>query len=62
MAVAGAEVLTGVGLSKRIAEEQVALRRVATLVARAVPPDEVFAAVAAAVGRVLRADVTVLSR
>jgi PAS domain S-box-containing protein len=31
----------------RLAEEQAALRRVATLVARAVPPDEAFGAVAA---------------
>jgi hypothetical protein len=33
------------------AEEQAALRRVATLVARAAPPEEVFAAVAAEVGQ-----------
>ena len=44
------------------AEEQAALRRVATLVARAAPPEEVFAAVTAEVGRVLSADVTVLNR
>jgi GAF domain-containing protein len=44
------------------AEEQAALRRVATLVARAAPAEEVFAAVTAEVGRVLAADVTVLSR
>ena len=44
------------------AEEQAALRRVATLVARAAPPEEVFAAVTAEVGRVLSADVTFLSR
>ena len=44
------------------AEEQAALRRVATLVARAAPPQEVFAAVAAETGRVLAADVTALSR
>ena len=35
------------------AEEQAALRRVATLVARAAPPEEVFAAVAAEAGRLL---------
>jgi signal transduction histidine kinase len=46
----------------RIADEQAALRRVATLVARAVPPEEVFAAVAAEVGHLLEADFTVLSR
>jgi signal transduction histidine kinase len=37
----------------RMAEEQAALRRVATLVARAAPPDEVFAAVAEEAGRLL---------
>ena len=37
----------------RLAEEQAALRRVATLVARGVPPEEVFAAVAEEVGRLL---------
>jgi signal transduction histidine kinase len=44
------------------AEEQAALRRVATLVAGGAPAEDVFAAVAAEVGRVLSADVTVLSR
>jgi signal transduction histidine kinase len=44
------------------AEEQAALRRVATLVARAAPPDEVFAAVATEVGRLLAADIIVLNR
>jgi signal transduction histidine kinase len=44
------------------AEEQAALRRVATLVARAAPPEEVFAAVTAEVGRVLSADVAGMSR
>ncbi len=48
--------------SERFAEEQAALRRVATLVARAAPPDEVFAAVAAEVGGVLSADHTTLNR
>jgi GAF domain-containing protein len=56
------EVLTAVGLSKRIAEEQAALHRVATLVARAAAPAEVFAAVTAEVGRLLKADFTVLIR
>ena len=36
-----------------LAEEQAALRRVATLVASGVPPEEVFAAVTAEVGRLL---------
>ncbi|MDX6239366.1 MAG: hypothetical protein QOG10_4181, partial [Kribbellaceae bacterium] len=40
----------------RLLEEQAALRRVATLVARGLPPDEVFAAVAQEVGHVLGAD------
>jgi signal transduction histidine kinase len=39
-----------------LAEEQAALRRVATLVARGVPAGEVFAAVAQEVGHVLAAD------
>jgi signal transduction histidine kinase/CHASE3 domain sensor protein len=38
---------------RRVAEEQAALRRVATLVARGAPPAAVFAAVAEEVGRVL---------
>ncbi|WP_433294572.1 sensor histidine kinase [Pseudonocardia sp. CA-142604] len=42
-------------LSDRIAGEQAALRRVATLVARAAPPEEVFAAVAEEAGRLLGA-------
>ncbi|QYN18736.1 GAF domain-containing sensor histidine kinase [Amycolatopsis sp. DSM 110486] len=41
--------------SDRIAREQAALRRVATLVARATPPEEVFAAVAEEAGRLLGA-------
>ena len=44
------------------AEEQAALRRVATLVARAAPPEEVFAVVAAEAGQLLGADFTVMSR
>ncbi|HEY2319130.1 MAG TPA: GAF domain-containing protein [Solirubrobacteraceae bacterium] len=45
-----------------LADEQAALRRVATLVARGVPETELFAAVTAEVGRVLRVDVAALSR
>jgi signal transduction histidine kinase len=45
-----------------LAEEQAALRRVATLVARGVPPPEVFAAVAREVGRLLGVDATHLGR
>jgi signal transduction histidine kinase len=44
------------------AEEQAALRRVATLVARGAPPEEVFAAVAEEVGRLLGTDFTIMSR
>ncbi len=47
---------------RRVADEQAALRRMATLVARAAPPPTVFAAVAAEVGRLLSADQTFLSR
>jgi signal transduction histidine kinase len=46
----------------RLAEEQAALRRVATLVARATPPHEVFAAVAEEVGRLLAVDFAILVR
>jgi signal transduction histidine kinase len=45
-----------------LAEEQAALRRVATLVARGVPPGEVFAAVAQEVGSVLEAEATTIAR
>jgi signal transduction histidine kinase len=44
------------GELSRLANEQAALRRVATLVARGVPPAEVFAAVAEEVGRLLGTD------
>ena len=47
---------------RAIAEEQAALRRVATLVARGESPEDVFAAVAAEVGRVLGVDYTATSR
>jgi signal transduction histidine kinase len=46
----------------QLAEEQAALRRVATLVARATPPEQVFAAVAEEVGRLLAADFAILVR
>ena len=45
-----------------LTEEQAALRRVATLVARESPPDEVFAAVAEELGRLLGATSTALYR
>ena len=62
MAAAGVEVLTIVRPSERIAEEQAALRRVATLVAGGAPPEAVFAVVAEEVGRLLEVDFTILSR
>ncbi len=46
----------------RLAEEQAALRRVATLVAQATPPQQVFAAVAEEVGRLLAVDFAILVR
>jgi signal transduction histidine kinase len=59
---AGVEILMASGPSDRIAEEQSALRRVATLVAGGAPPEEVYAAVTAEVGQVLSVDITVLDR
>ena len=47
---------------RRIADEQAALRRVATVVARAAPSQEVFAAVIAEAGRVLGVDRAFLVR
>jgi predicted ATPase/signal transduction histidine kinase len=47
---------------RRIADEQAALRRVATLVARAAPPPEVFASVAEEAGRLLAVDFAILVR
>ena len=46
----------------RLAEEQAALRRVATLVARGAPPEEVFAAVTEEVGRLLGGDLAGMAR
>jgi GAF domain-containing protein len=45
-----------------VADEQAALRRVATLVARGAPSSEVFDAVATEVGKLLNTDTTVLGR
>ena len=47
---------------RRIADEQASLRRVATLVARGVRPDAVFAAVAGEVGALLGADTAAIAR
>ena len=46
----------------QLAQEQAALRRVATLVARATPPAQVFAAVAEEAGRILAVDFAILVR
>jgi GAF domain-containing protein len=46
----------------RLTEEQVALRRVATLVAEGVPPSELFGAVVEEVGRLLGADLAGMIR
>jgi signal transduction histidine kinase len=46
----------------RLAQEQAALRRVATLVAQTAPSHEVFAAVAGEVGRLLAVDFAILVR
>jgi GAF domain-containing protein len=46
----------------RLAEQQAALRRVATLVARGTPPEEVFAAVVDEVGQLLPVDVACMGR
>jgi PAS domain S-box-containing protein len=46
----------------RLAEEQTALRRVATLVAEAVPPGDVFAAVAREVGMLIGAETAQVGR
>ena len=50
------------GAIARLADEQAALRRVATLVARDAASTEVFEAVATEVGKLLDADVTVVGR
>jgi GAF domain-containing protein len=47
---------------EELAREQEALRRVATLVARATSPDEIFASVAEEAGRLLGVDLAVLAR
>lgn len=59
MAIANAENSAALA---RLAEEQAALRRVATLVARGSPPGEVFAAVTTEVGELVPADYAALGR
>jgi signal transduction histidine kinase len=51
------------GLDSRVlAEEHAALRRVATLVARGVPPEDLFAAVTAEVGQLLPVEFAIMGR
>jgi signal transduction histidine kinase len=50
------------GVLARLADEQAALRRVATLVARGAPPDELFAAVPGEIGQLIQAGQTTLYR
>lgn len=47
---------------RRVADEQAALRRVATLVARGNPPSQVFGAVAGETGGILQAECTAVAR
>jgi signal transduction histidine kinase len=58
-AIANAESRAGI---TRLAEEQAALRRVATLVARGAPAEEVFGAVTEEAGQLLQADQTTMGR
>jgi signal transduction histidine kinase len=58
-AIANAESRGGLA---RLAEEQAALRRVATLVARAVPPEELFKAVTEEVGQLLSPEIAGMGR
>jgi signal transduction histidine kinase len=58
-AVANAESRAGL---VRLAEEQAALRRVAMLVARGVPPEQVFAKVTEESGRLLAVDLATMAR
>ncbi|MCW2982449.1 MAG: histidine kinase [Conexibacter sp.] len=58
-AIANAESRAGLA---RLAEEQAALRRVATLVAHGTRPEEVFAAVTEEIGRLLAVDLTTMGR
>jgi signal transduction histidine kinase len=58
-AVANAESRAGLA---QLAEEQAALRRVATLVARGAPPDGVFAAVTEEVGQLLPVEFAIMGR
>ena len=62
LVAAGAEALMNTRASDRIAEEQAALRRVATLAALGAPAEEVFTAVTTEVWRLLDVDLTAMAR
>ena len=57
-----AELAASEGRARKLAEEQAALRRVATLVARESLPEELFAVVAEEVGRVMNVPLVALAR
>ena len=61
-AVVGVAVGTVIDQLARLANEQAALRRVATLVARATPPEELFAAVTREAGQLLVVDISIMHR
>ncbi|WP_445187382.1 sensor histidine kinase [Pseudonocardia sp. Cha107L01] len=61
-AVAGTAVAILIGEFAQLADEQAALRRVATLVAGGVRPAEVFTAIADELGRLIGAEATFVSR
>jgi signal transduction histidine kinase len=61
VATAIANAASRAGLA-RLAEEQAALRRVATLVARAVPPEDLFTAVTEEAGQLLSPDIAGMGR
>jgi signal transduction histidine kinase len=60
--VVGIVVGTLIDQLARLANEQAALRRVATLVARATPPEELFAAVTKEAGQLLGVDISIMHR
>ena len=57
-----AELAASEARARKLAEEQAALRRVATLVARESSPEELFAVVAEEVGRVMNVPLVALAR
>src|SRR5439155_3192371 len=57
-----AELAAAEARARGLAEEQAALRRVATLVARGIGPDELFVAVSDEVARLVDAEITTIGR